>query len=69
MYLKTHHTESVRQELELEFPFLHLAVEQEFPSHPTMGIRYRVYRTDCDRPEFYTYDASAIRAAIVNREI
>jgi hypothetical protein len=65
MWINTQRTETMRQKLEHDFPFMNLAVEQQFPSHPTQGTRYRVYRTDSDRAEFYTYNPADMRDAIL----
>jgi hypothetical protein len=69
MWINTQHTDTIRQKLENDFPFINLAVEQQFPSHPTQGIRYRVYRTDADRDEFHTYNPAEMREAILCRAI
>ena len=68
-WINTNHTETIRQHLEADFPFMHLAVEQQFPSHPTQGTRYRVYRTDLERGEFHTYNVQDMRDAIVNGKV
>jgi hypothetical protein len=69
MWINTKHTEIMREKLEHDFPFMLLAVEQQFPPHPTQGTRYRVYRTDADRDEFYTHNPADMREAILRGAI
>lgn len=68
MWINTRHTEKVRQHLEADF-CVNLAVEQQFPSHPNGGTRYRLYRTDIDGPEAYTSDVNGLREILISRGV
>ena len=68
MWINTAKTEDMRQNLEAEF-CMHLAIEQRFPSHPTQGVKYRIYRTDCRGDEVESFNPADLRQAIINRKI